>query len=91
MDMGILPRVECSEEVLGYKGAVHKKYSSYEQAILDFNSTINSIPSSKPSTSAGTTENAASTTSISYKTVCIIFLCAVVSVMWIKLNKCNNC
>ena len=81
---------KCSEEVLGYKGAVHRKYSSYEQAIADFNSTINSIPPSKPSTSAATTETAATSTSMSYKTVCIIFLCAVVCVTWMKLNKCNN-
>ena len=36
---------ECSEQVLHFKGNVHKKYSSYEQALEAFNSTINSIPS----------------------------------------------
>ena len=30
---------------------MHKKYKSYEQAIADFNSTVNLIPSNKPSTS----------------------------------------
>lgn len=35
---------QCSEQVFGYSGAVHRKYSSYEQAWADFNSTVNSIP-----------------------------------------------
>jgi len=34
---------ECSEQVLNFKGNVHRKYSSYEQALEAFNSTINSI------------------------------------------------
>jgi len=36
---------KCSEQVLHFKGNVHKKYNSYEQALEVFNSTINSIPS----------------------------------------------
>ena len=73
---------ECSKHVLGYRGAVHKKYSSYEEAMATFNSTINSISTSNP---------ASTPTAISYKTVVILFLCALLCAMWIKLKKCNGC
>ena len=35
---------DCSEQVLGYKGVVHRKYSSYEHALHDFNLATNSKP-----------------------------------------------
>jgi len=31
---------DCSEQVLGVKNAIHKKYSSYEQIVRDFNASI---------------------------------------------------
>ena len=34
----------CSEQVLGVKNARHKKYSSYEQAIRDFNASVGALP-----------------------------------------------
>ena len=73
---------ECSKHVLGYHGAMHKKYSSYEEGMAAFNSTINSISTSNP---------ASTPTAISYKTVVILFLCALLCAMWIKLKKCNGC
>ena len=64
---------ECSKYVLGYCGAMHKKYNSYEKAMAAFNSTINSI----------STSNSTSTpTAIGYKTVVIFFLCALLCVTW---------
>ena len=48
---------ECSEQVLNFKGNVHKKYSSYEQALEAFNSTINSISSSETYTSICISDN----------------------------------
>ena len=80
---------ECSEHVLGYRGVVHKKYGSYDEAMAAFNSTINLISTSKPSSSV--IKLASTPSAISYKTVVIVFLCALVCVMWIKLNKCNDC
>ena len=81
---------ECSKHVLGYRGAVHKKYSSYEEAMATFNSTINSISTSNP---------ASTPTAISYKTVVIFFpLCSAVchvdqaeEVQWLQLlvSNCN--
>ena len=73
---------ECSKHVLGYRGAVHKKYSSYEEAMATFNSTINSISTSNPTSTPS---------AINYKTVVIFFLCALLCAMWIKLKKCNSC
>ena len=73
---------KCSKYVLGYRGAMHKKYSYYEEAMVAFNSTINSISTSNP---------ASTPTAISYKTVVILFLCAQLCAMWIKLKKCNGC
>jgi len=66
---------ECSEYVLGYSGSVHK-YSSYDEAMAAFNSPINSTSTSS--------------SAISYKTVVIFFLCALVCAMWIKMKKCNG-
>ena len=73
---------ECSKHVLGYHGAMHKKYSSYEEGMAAFNSTINSISTSNP---------ASTPTVISCKTVVIFFLCALLCAMRIKLKKCNGC
>ena len=89
---GVYPSwAQCSEQVLGYRGAVHKKYKSYEQAIANFNSTVNSIPSNKPSTSISVVESAAPSSAMNYKNIVIIFLCALVFVMWMKLNNCKSC
>ena len=83
--------VECSEHVLGVRGAVHKKYNSYAEAMATFNSTINSMPSSKPYSSLSVTESGATTSPMSYKNTIILFLCALVAVMWMRLNRCNSC
>jgi viroplasmin and RNaseH domain-containing protein len=82
---------ECSEHVLGVCGAVHKKYSSYAKAMVAFNSTINSMSSSKPFSSLSVTENGATTSPMSYRNVTIFFLCALVAMMWMRLNRCNSC
>ena len=79
---------ECSEHVLGVHRAVHKKYSSYAEAMAAFNSTINSMPSSKPS-SLSVTESGETTSPMSHKNVIILFLCALVAVMWMGLNRCS--
>ena len=34
---------ECSEQVLGVQNARHKKYSSYEQAVRDFNALVGAL------------------------------------------------
>ena len=47
---------ECSEQVLHFKGNVHK-YNLYEQALEAFNSTINSISLSQTSTSICISDN----------------------------------
>jgi len=60
---------ECSKHVMGYSGAVHRKYTSYEQAIADFNSTINTMPSSKPSSSLVVTQIGETASPMSYKNV----------------------
>jgi len=31
---------ECSEQVLGVKIAIHKKYNNYEHALRDFNASV---------------------------------------------------
>ena len=31
---------DCSEQVHGVKNAIHKKYSSYEQVVRDFNASM---------------------------------------------------
>jgi viroplasmin and RNaseH domain-containing protein len=74
---------QCSEQVLWYKGAVHKKYSSYEEAVHDFNSTINSIPSSEPSTSTTINENGVEATPIS--------CCVVLNNVARAVAKCFGC
>jgi hypothetical protein len=90
--LGVYTRwAQCSEHVQGYRGAVHKKYSSYEQVMTAFNSTINSMSSSKPSSSLTVTESGETTSLMSYKNVIILFLCALVAVMWMRLNRCNSC
>lgn len=56
---GIYSRwAECSDQVLNFKGNVHKKYSSYEQALEAFSSTINSISSSQTCTCISVSDNA---------------------------------
>ena len=72
-------------------GFVLKKYSSYEQAMSAFNTTINSMPSSKPFSSLPVTKNGETVSPISYKNMIILFLCALVDVMWMRLNRCNSC
>ena len=82
---------QCSKQVMGYREAVYKKYKSYEQAIANFNSTVNSIPFNKPSTSISVVEYAAPSSAMNYKNVVIIFPCTLVFVMWMKLNNCKSC
>ena len=31
---------ECSEQVLGFKNAIHKKYNNYDHALRDFNAFV---------------------------------------------------
>jgi hypothetical protein len=31
---------ECSKQVLGFKNTIYKKYSSYEQAVVDFHALV---------------------------------------------------
>ena len=31
---------ECSEQVLGFKNAIHKKYNNYDHALRDFNAYV---------------------------------------------------
>jgi len=81
---------ECSKHVLGYGGAVLKKYNSYEETMTAFNSAINSISTSNPTSTPS---------AISYKTMVIFFpLCSAVcdvdqaeEVQWLQLlvSNCN--
>jgi hypothetical protein len=75
---------------------MHKKYSSYDEAMDAFNSTINSVSTSKPSSSV--TEPASTPSDISYKYVVIFFLCSGVcdvdqaeEVQWLQhlVSNCN--
>jgi ribonuclease HI len=70
---------KCSEHVLGYRGAMHKKYNSYEEAMTIFNSTINSISTSK--LCSFVTEPGSTPFAISYKQYGDFFLCALVCAM----------
>ena len=39
---------ECSEQVLGFKNVIHKKYNNYDHALRDFNAYVGaSTPSPK--------------------------------------------
>jgi hypothetical protein len=34
---------ECSEQVLGFKNAIYKKYSNYDHAVSDFNASCRAV------------------------------------------------
>ena len=82
---------DYSDQVLGYPGVVHRKYSSYEHAVHDFNSTINSTALPNPSTNFVEKQSEGTGSGFCYKNVAIVLLCLLVSIMRMKLSSCRAC
>ena len=93
---------ECSEQVLNVKNARHKKYSSYEQAVRDFNASVGALPPPpnlfQPQTGATMApvhgKNVVALVhdkDVSWNTVIIVTLLLLVFGLWIKLSVCSQC
>jgi hypothetical protein len=73
---------ECHEQVVSYLGALHRKYMSYEEAIRDFNSTINSNNVSTAASSFITKTTHAPRPSVPLKFLAIIVFSILVCVLY---------
>jgi hypothetical protein len=84
---------ECSEQVLGFKNAIYKKYNNYGIALSEFNSYFGApTPSTKVFPIDGwETIPLHLGNHGSWKNVIIMSLIMLVFGLWIKLSMFNNC
>ena len=83
---GYTPRIyftwhECSLQVLGYKNARYKKYQNYEQALHDYNASLQAATPACAVAVAPTDDRLAD-----WKNVVIVALLLLVVALWMRLT-----
>ena len=84
---------ECSEQVVGVKNAIHKKYNNYEHALRDFNAYVGpATPSPKlfPADCCESIPPQGGKTG-SWKNMVIINLLVMVFGLWMRLSMSSQC
>jgi hypothetical protein len=84
---------ECSEHVLGFKKAIHKKYSNYDHALREFNAYVGAATPSPKLVPADCGENIPPRggKTGSWKNVMIISLLVMVLGLWMRLSMSCQC
>ena len=84
---------DYSEQVLGFKNGIYKKYNSYEQAVIDFNASVGALTAPPKLCQSKTCATMAPVDgkAIFWKNVTIVTLLVLVFGLVFKLSLCSHC